>query len=697
MTIPVISRIVPLGDSGAFSVIDAGDLGGAFVKSATTNGALIVQLSDGTEANIQLATASGVTVTTGTEDPTGGSAGDIYLQLNASDQIIAIWENESGTWAEYGLMGDASDGTVLNGNGAPAGNSGKDGDTYRDDESGAWYKKASGAWSAALYTPTAAGISLAADFPIVADAVAGTWYGDGTPTPEAVGFLGTLGETHVSAFRTAYLGKGFYGFAKVAGSAGPVFKKGGDVAPLPEGLLTLAFHVSSLTSNGLFVDVDTAAGLFMAELTSVEVSITRDGMTAQTYLLTTVTEVETGIRRFQDHFTVPSGTKLYEAGEHNLVSFVLSSSADPVEIHGGTAIVKVVDDLSFQAERAAIHQEIAPLEEELERFETQYLGANLHGDLFDIDNPLDLNHQEIISDDLVVFRFSHGTLAENPALNNRYVGQRVTVGNEELYLTQYQQFMNPEVHISYKAVVMELDADGRVETVTSSLTLLSNRDNSQEFSFNFIDTGITLKANTSYSIGIMQYGGFTELNLGVLEFTTANSQDPVVAPDIPQNADDIVLGRIDRVTSGSTSWRPGQAIGHLLTAGPANHRQGKPNFVFHKSLSALFINPPNLALQNAGFEVETVDINNKVKVIDFSSDFVVPDSQTEKVMVRLTHNTRIPNPTNATDGYVWTADGADGAGWEDVPAGINGTDGADGTDGTDGTDGSRRRGWRGWA
>ena len=94
-----------------------------------------------------------------------------------------------------------------------------------------------------------------------------------------------------------------------------MFKKGGDVAPLPEGLLTLAFHVSSMTSNGLFVDVDTAAGLFMDELTSVEVSITRDGMTAQTYLLTTVTEVETGIRRFQDHFTVASGTKLYEAGE----------------------------------------------------------------------------------------------------------------------------------------------------------------------------------------------------------------------------------------------------------------------------------------------------------------------------------------------------------------------------------------------
>ena len=465
----------------------------------------------------------------------------------------------------------------------------------------------------------------------------GRLYGDGTPTPESIGFLRSLGETHVAAFRTAHLGNGFFGFASVAGSAGPTFRKGGDVGPLPEGLLTLAFHVTSQTSNGLFIDIDTAAGLFMDELTSITVSITREGLTAQTYLLTTVTEVETGIRRFQDHFAVTSGTKLYEAGEHNLVSFTLSSSADPVDIHGGTAVVKVIDEFNLQEVRAAVHQEIAPLEEELEGFENQYLGANLHGDLFDIDNPLDLNHQEIISDDLVTIKYSHGTLAENQALNNRYVGHRVTIGNEELYLTQYQQFLNPEVHIAYKAVVMELDADGRVTTVTSSLTRLANRDNSQEFAFNFIDLGVTLQADTDYSIGIMQYGGFTELNLGVLEFTTANTQDPVVAPNIAQNADDIVLGRIDRVTSGSTGWRPDDAIGHLLTAGPADHRQGKPYFIFHKNLSALFINPPNLAVQNAGFLVETVDINNKVKVIDFSSAFVVPDSATEKVQVSIVH------------------------------------------------------------
>ena len=57
------------------------------------------------------------------------------------------------------------DGTVLNGNGAPAGNSGNDGDTYRDDQSGAWYKKASGAWSAVLYTP-APGVALSDEYPV---------------------------------------------------------------------------------------------------------------------------------------------------------------------------------------------------------------------------------------------------------------------------------------------------------------------------------------------------------------------------------------------------------------------------------------------------------------------------------------------------------------------------------------------------
>ena len=288
------------------------DLTGVFVKSVSATGLVTYQNAAGVEQTAQLSVGSGATITTSFVDPIDGSEGDLHFKVDALGMILSIWFRSNIQWAALGLPGQ--DGTVLNGNGAPAGNSGENGDTYRDDETGAWYKKASGAWSAALYTPAPSGHQCGADFPAAADADAGVLYGDGSPTPESIGFLRSLGETHVAAFRTAHLGNGFFGFAAVAGSAGPTFRKGGDVGPRPEGLLSLAFHVSSLTSNGLFVDVDTAAGLFMAELTSIEVSITREGMTAQTYLLTTVTEVETGIRRFQDHFTVPSGAKLYEAG-----------------------------------------------------------------------------------------------------------------------------------------------------------------------------------------------------------------------------------------------------------------------------------------------------------------------------------------------------------------------------------------------
>ena len=55
---------------------------------------------------------------------------------------------------DHGVVsGGGADGTQLNGNGAPAANSGINGDTYRDDQTGAQYKKASDAWSAILYEP----------------------------------------------------------------------------------------------------------------------------------------------------------------------------------------------------------------------------------------------------------------------------------------------------------------------------------------------------------------------------------------------------------------------------------------------------------------------------------------------------------------------------------------------------------------
>ena len=44
---------------------------------------------------------TGATITAGTADPTGGSAGDAYIQVDASDNVQSIWRNAAGTWTEY--------------------------------------------------------------------------------------------------------------------------------------------------------------------------------------------------------------------------------------------------------------------------------------------------------------------------------------------------------------------------------------------------------------------------------------------------------------------------------------------------------------------------------------------------------------------------------------------------------------------
>ena len=37
----------------------------------------------------------------GTADPTGGAAGDGYLQVNASNVLQSVWLNVAGTWGGY--------------------------------------------------------------------------------------------------------------------------------------------------------------------------------------------------------------------------------------------------------------------------------------------------------------------------------------------------------------------------------------------------------------------------------------------------------------------------------------------------------------------------------------------------------------------------------------------------------------------
>ena len=81
----------------------ASDLGGAYVISITTGGLATVQLVDGTSTTVQIAGTGGggSTLTAGIPDPTGGSAGDAYIQIDASNVVQSLWWNASGTWTEY--------------------------------------------------------------------------------------------------------------------------------------------------------------------------------------------------------------------------------------------------------------------------------------------------------------------------------------------------------------------------------------------------------------------------------------------------------------------------------------------------------------------------------------------------------------------------------------------------------------------
>ena len=75
---------------------------GAFVKSITPDGVATVQLADETETTVTLtASGGGATITSGTADPTGGDAGDAYLQVDASSVVQSIWLNVMSTWTEY--------------------------------------------------------------------------------------------------------------------------------------------------------------------------------------------------------------------------------------------------------------------------------------------------------------------------------------------------------------------------------------------------------------------------------------------------------------------------------------------------------------------------------------------------------------------------------------------------------------------
>ena len=58
MPVRVIARLAPFVD-GAFKVVNAGDLGGVFIKSITAGGLVTYQDSANAEQTVQLTTAGG--------------------------------------------------------------------------------------------------------------------------------------------------------------------------------------------------------------------------------------------------------------------------------------------------------------------------------------------------------------------------------------------------------------------------------------------------------------------------------------------------------------------------------------------------------------------------------------------------------------------------------------------------------------
>ena len=139
--------------------ITVDDLSGVFLRSITDNGNntydIAMQGTDGTDTTVTITATGGggASITSGTADPTGGAAGDAYIQLDASDVIQSIWRNVSGTWTEYTLPAGVSGGFTLHGgSGAPAASLGDSGDWYLRFSNGQWYEKVNTTWHG-RYTP----------------------------------------------------------------------------------------------------------------------------------------------------------------------------------------------------------------------------------------------------------------------------------------------------------------------------------------------------------------------------------------------------------------------------------------------------------------------------------------------------------------------------------------------------------------
>ena len=105
--LPLSSEIV-LGLGGAIdATLLKGVAGAIAITSITVVGStLTIGYKDENDAvQSEVFTAgSGAAITVGTADPSGGAAGDCYVQVNASNVVHSVWLNIADTWTEYTLI-----------------------------------------------------------------------------------------------------------------------------------------------------------------------------------------------------------------------------------------------------------------------------------------------------------------------------------------------------------------------------------------------------------------------------------------------------------------------------------------------------------------------------------------------------------------------------------------------------------------
>ena len=116
--------------------VDVSELSGAFVRAIAPNGLVTFQRADSTTGAFTLSTSGsgtpgtgGASITAGTSDPVGGNAGDYYLQINSSNELLSVWWND-GSWNQYSITG--TQGPV-----GPAGAAGVAGVAGQDGQQGA--------------------------------------------------------------------------------------------------------------------------------------------------------------------------------------------------------------------------------------------------------------------------------------------------------------------------------------------------------------------------------------------------------------------------------------------------------------------------------------------------------------------------------------------------------------------------------